>query len=109
MVMLMMMEMVLIIKRRRINIIEDHYEGNVKIMSHNLENSTVKDIGDVKPLPTNWKTATAPLRHYTVMPRWILRCDEDDDDMSERFCCRVVKKGQKYLAVFGSFDLDFYI
>ena len=92
--MLMMMEMVLIIRRRRINIIEDHYEGNnnVKIMSHNLENSTVKDIGDVKPLPANWETATAPLKHYTVMPRWKLQCDEDDDDMSERFCCRVVKK-----------------
>ena len=89
--------MVLIIRRRRINIIEDHYEGNnnVKIMSHNLENSTLKDIGDVKPLPTyqlgDCNCATA-LKHYTVMPRWKLQCREDDDDMSERFCCRVVKK-----------------
>ena len=90
--------MVLIIKRRRINIIEDHYEGNVKIMSHNLENSTVKDIGDVKPLPANWETEAAPLKHYTVVPRWKLQCDEDDDDMSERFCCRVVKRSE----IFGS-------
>ena len=84
----------MLIRRRRINIIEDHYEGNnsVKIMSYNLENSTVKDIGDVKTLPANWETATASLKHYTVMPRWKLQCDEDDDDMSERFCCRVVKK-----------------
>ena len=81
------------LKRRR-RIIEDHYEGNnnVKIMSHNIQNSIVKDIGDVKPLPANWETATASLKHYTVMPRWKLQCDEDDDDMSERFCCRVVKK-----------------
>ena len=53
-------------------------------MSHNLQNSIVKDIGDVKPLPTNWETATASLKHYTVMPRWKLQYD--DDDMSERFC-----------------------
>ena len=37
-------------------VIEDHYEG---IMSHNLQNSIVKDIGDVKPFPANWETATA--------------------------------------------------
>ena len=38
----------------------------------------VKDIGDVKPLPANWETATAPMKHYTVMPRWKLQCDDDD-------------------------------
>ena len=84
MVILMMMEIVMI-KRRRM-IIEDHYEG---IMSHNRQNSIVKDIGDVKPLPVNWETATAPMKHYTVMPRWKLQCDDDDYD---RFCCREVKK-----------------
>ena len=84
-------------------VIEDHYEG---IMSHNLQNSIVKDIGDVKPLPANWETATAPMKHYTVMPRWKLQYDDDDDD---RFCCREVKKVRIILVLFGSFDLDFYI
>ena len=84
-------------------VIEDHYEG---IMSHNLQNSIVKDIGDVKALPANWETATAPLKHYTVMPRLKLQHDDDDCD---RFCCREVIKGQEYLVLFGSFDLDFYI